>query len=75
MRLEPADHALAIQTYSQRLTQLERKLRLFPDSETTEILLDEARRSQNLRKIHVHALHEQLWVEAEVVDGTTAVAA
>lgn len=75
MRLDPADHATAIQVYSQRITLTEKKLRLLPGPEATELLLDETRRCQNLRKIHVHAMHEQLFGQAVATDGATALAA
>lgn len=61
IRLTPADHAVAIHTYSQRLTQLENRLDALPSQEEArELLLDEVRRGQQLRKVHVQALAEQL---------------
>lgn len=80
--LEPADHAVAIGLYSQRITQLESRLKRFnSDLETEEIMRDELRRCQNFRKLHVCKLHEQLWLNpaealvAVATDGSTSLAA
>ena len=59
-QLAPADHSVAIHTYSQAITQLEYRLQLPGREDARELLLDELRRCQQLRKVHVAALAEQL---------------
>ncbi|WP_375435062.1 hypothetical protein [uncultured Hymenobacter sp.] len=59
-KLTPEDHSVAINTHSQRLTQLRNRLDLPGTEDAREVMLDEVRRSLQLRKVHVQALAEQL---------------
>ena len=77
MKLDAGDHAVAIYLYSQRITLLETKVKREQDADSRELMLDEVRRCQNLRKVHVHALHELLMPapKAAEVESPTAAAA
>lgn len=59
-KLRPAEHSVAVHTYSQRITQLEKRLTLPGSEDAREIVLDEITRCLTLRKVHVLALAEQL---------------
>ena len=65
VRLTPADHAVGIHLYSQTITQLEARLTLPGREDAREVMLDELRRCQQLRKLHVQALAEQLEVVSQ----------
>ena len=74
MKLDPADHAVAISVYSQRIMLLEKKAKRPESADALEIMLDECRRCQNLRKLHVLAIHAQL-VQPEENEAPAAAAA
>lgn len=60
-KLGPAEHSVAIHTYTQRITLLEKRLaQPGGGDDAREILLDEVGRCLTLRKVHVLALAEQL---------------
>ena len=59
-RLTPEDHSVAIHTHSQRIILLHSRLNQPGTEDAQELMLDEVRRSQQLRKVHVLALAEQL---------------
>jgi hypothetical protein len=59
-KLGPAEHSVAIHTYSQRITQLQKRLQQPGTEDAREIISDELGRCLSLRKVHVLALAELL---------------
>lgn len=59
-KLTAEDHAVAIYTHSQRITQLQRSLEQPGSEDAREIVLDEVRRCQQIRKVHVVAMADHL---------------